>query len=143
MLEISTKAPDFSLPDADGKTHSLSQYAGNWVLIYFYPKDDTPGCTIEACSFRDNFPKFDDKKIKVLGISADTVSSHKKFSEKHSLNFTLLADQKKDVIGAYDAGGIFTRRISYLVDPSGNIFTAYAKVEPASHAEQVLADLPK
>ena len=101
-VQIHQPAPDFSLPDQDGKIHKLSDYKGKWVLIYFYPKDDTPGCTVEACGIRDNFPKFQNSDLIVLGISKDSVASHKKFAEKYKLPFTLLADEAKEVIQAYD-----------------------------------------
>jgi thioredoxin-dependent peroxiredoxin len=143
MLKEKSKAPNFKLLDQDGNEHALSAYLGKWVLLYFYPKDDTPGCTKEACSFRDNFPEFNKLGIKVFGISADSVESHKKFAEKYGLNFTLLSDQTKEVIKAYEAGGAFTKRVSYLVDTEGAIFKSYAKVIPADHAEEVLRDLPK
>src|SRR3989344_4135548 len=94
--KIGKIAPDFTLPDQDGKTHSLSDYRGKWVLLYFYPKDDTPGCTKEACSIRDYFPDFRKLKIEVLGVSVDSVASHKKFAKKYSLPFTLLANTEKN-----------------------------------------------
>jgi peroxiredoxin Q/BCP len=124
MLSSKILAPDFSLPDQNAVDHKLSDYIGRWVLIYFYPKDDTPGCTIEACSIQDNLPKFQDLKIKVLGVSADSTSSHQKFAQKYGLNFTLLSDDKKEVIKKYEADGIFTKRFSYLIDPQGQIFKA-------------------
>ncbi len=141
MLPPKTPAPDFNLPDQDAKDHKLSDYLGQWVLLYFYPKDDTPGCTIEACSIQDNLPRFDELKIKILGISADPISSHQKFAQKYGLNFTLLSDDKKEAINKYEAGGIFTKRISYLVDPQGQIFKAYENVKPEMHAAEVLEDL--
>lgn len=141
MLLSKTLAPDFSLPDQNAVDHKLSDYLGQWVLLYFYPKDDTPGCTIEACSMQENLPKFDELGIKVLGISADPVSSHQKFAQKYGLNFTLLSDNKKEVINKYEAGGIFTKRISYLVDPQGQIFKAYENVKPETHVAEVLDDL--
>lgn len=143
MIPSKTLAPDFTLPDQNATDHKLSDYLGQWVLIYFYPKDDTPGCTIEACSIQDNLPKFDELKIKVLGISADPVSSHQKFAQKYELNFTLLSDNKKEAINKYEASGIFTKRISYLVDPQGQIFKAYENVNPETHAAEVLEDLKK
>ncbi len=141
MLPPQTSAPDFTLPDQNAVDHKLSTYLGQWVLLYFYPKDDTPGCTIEACSVQDNLSKFDDLKIKVLGISADPISSHQKFAQKYALNFTLLSDDKKEVISKYEAGGIFTKRISYLIDPQGEIFKAYENVNPETHVPEVLEDL--
>lgn len=141
MLLEKTLAPDFVLPDQNSIDHKLSDYRGQWVVLYFYPKDDTPGCTGEACSFQDNLLKFEKFKIKILGISADPISSHRRFAEKYGLNFTLLSDDKKEVIKKYEAEGIFTKRISYLIDPQGQIYKAYAEVNPANHVEEVLADL--
>lgn len=141
MLLEKTLAPDFELPDQNAVSHKLSNYRGQWVFIYFYPKDDTPGCTAEACAFQDSLPNFDKLNIKILGISADPTSSHYKFAAKYGLNFTLLSDDKKEVIKKYEAEGIFTKRISYLIDPEGQIYKAYAVVKPDTHAEEVLADL--
>jgi peroxiredoxin Q/BCP len=141
MLKENITAPDFSLPDENNTLHALSDYAGEWVLLYFYPKDDTPGCTKEACTFRDNLPNFEKLNVRVLGISADSPQSHVAFKDKYDLNFTLLSDTKKEVIKMYDAGGAFTRRISYLIDPKGIIKKAYSKVVPAEHPEQVLNDI--
>lgn len=103
MIALNTTAPQFSLPDQTGKIHKLSDYKGKWVLVYFYPKDDTPGCTIEACTLRDNMAGFDKANAVVLGISADSPESHAKFAQKYSLPFTLLADESKEVIKAYDS----------------------------------------
>lgn len=140
MLDIKTKAPDFSAPDQDGNIHSLADYKGQWLLLYFYPRDNTPGCTIEACSLRDNFPHFEKLKTAVVGVSTDSVASHGKFTSKYSLPFTLLSDSEHQMIKAYQANGL-KRRISYLIDPSGFIVKAYANVKPANHAEEVLEDL--
>jgi peroxiredoxin Q/BCP len=140
MLSIKTKAPDFSASDQDGKIHNLADYAGQWLLLYFYPRDNTPGCTVEACSLRDNFPHFEKLKTAVVGVSTDSVASHGKFASKYSLPFTLLADPDHKIIKAYQADG-FKRRISYLIDPSGVIVKAYYNVKPANHAEEVLEDL--
>ena len=143
-------APDFRLPDQDGKIHSLADYRGKWILLYFYPKDDTPGCTMEACSIRDNFPEFGKVDVVVLGISVDSEKSHKKFSEKHHLPFTLLADEKKEVVRKYGAWGTKkflgreydgTSRTSFLIDPNGRIAKMYEKVKPMVHAEEVLRDI--
>lgn len=139
MLEIGTKAPDFTLPDQNGKKHKLSDYKGSHVLVYFYPKDDTPGCTKEACAIRDTWDDFSKKGIVVLGISKDTVESHKKFEEKYDLPFTILADPEKKVLKKYQAlRGPFTARISYLIDPGGKILKIYPKVDPATHANEIL-----
>ncbi len=149
-IKINSKAPNFKLPDQDGKIHKLSDYNGQWVLIYFYPKDDTPGCTTEACGLRDNFPKFGKLKVKVFGISTDSVGSHKKFAEKYKLPFTLLADEDKKVVEKYGVWAeksmygrkyLGTLRNSFLIDPQGKIVRIYEKVKPSEHAEQVLVDL--
>ena len=141
MLTVGTKAPAFTAPDQDGKTHSLSDYAGKWVLLYFYPKDFTSGCTTEACTLRDNYEGFKKIEAVVLGVSTDSVESHAGFSKEHALPFTLLSDPEKRLVEAYEARGIMTKRISYLIDPAGQIAKAYDSVKPAEHAVQVLADL--
>ena len=143
MLTQGLIAPDFKLPDQNGEVHSLLQYRGRYVLIYFYPKDDTPGCTTEACTIRDLYADFESNNVKVLGISADTSASHKKFSDKYNLPFTLLADTKKSVIKAYDANKtpIGIKRISYLIAPDGTIAKAYPKVTPADHGVEILKDI--
>lgn len=150
MLSIGTRAPDFALLDQDGKERSFSDYKGTWVLLYFYPKDDTPGCTREACMIRENFSEFKKLKITVLGVSKDSVKSHKKFAEKYQLPFTLLADEDKKVMQRYEVWAkkkfmgreyMGTIRSSYLINPKGIIAKVYEKVEPAGHADQVLTDL--
>ncbi len=150
MIKIGTKAKDFKLPDQDGRIHSLKEYSGNWVLLYFYPKDDTPGCTKEACSIRDDFHNFKKLKCKVLAVSADTVKSHKRFEEKYDLPFPILADVEREVLAKYEALGeksmygkkfIGILRKSYLIDPTGKIRKIYSKVNPETHAEEVLVDL--
>jgi peroxiredoxin Q/BCP len=150
MLHVGNKAPTFTLPDQDGKTHSLSDYTGKWVLLYFYPKDDTPGCTIEACSIRDQFKDFKKIGAEVIGISTDSVKSHKKFVDGYELPFTLLADEHKEMVGAYGVYGekkfmgrtyMGTMRTSFLVDPKGKIAKVYEKVKPEVHAGEVIADL--
>ncbi|MEK7063162.1 MAG: thioredoxin-dependent thiol peroxidase [Patescibacteria group bacterium] len=150
MRKVGQKAPNFSLPDQDGITHTQDEYKGGWLLIYFYPKDDTPGCTKESCQLRDTFPSFEKLNAKVIGVSADTVQSHKKFADKYKLPFTLLADTDKELIGAY---GVWQEkkfmgrtyfgivRSSFLISPEGKIAKIYEKVIPEKHAEQVLADL--
>ncbi len=143
-------APDFTLPDQDGKSHTLSDYRGKWVLIYFYPKDDTTGCTAQACAIRDAEPDFKKLKTVVFGISADSGKSHRKFADKYELPFTLLADEDKKVIKKYGVWGkkkFMGReyegilRTSFLVDPDGKIAKVYEKVKPAEHADAVLTDL--
>jgi thioredoxin-dependent peroxiredoxin len=149
-LKAGQTAPDFLLPDQDGQRHKLSDYLGKWVLLYFYPKDDTEGCIAEACGLRDSLADFSSLGAKVLGVSADSVESHRKFAEKFGLPFTLLADPERRAIGAYGvwgekemAGkkfmGIF--RTSFLIDPTGKIVKIYEKVKPLGHAPEVLADL--
>ena len=134
------KAFDFSLPDQDGKLHKLSDYRGQLVVLYFYPKDNTPGCTVEACSFRDNQEKFSKNEIVILGISKDTVDSHKKFAQKHNLRFTIFSDVEKKIIKKYKAWGLSTLRKTYLIDKKGNIIKVYEKVNPLTHAEEILKD---
>lgn len=149
-LKLHSTAPDFSLPDQDGNIHKLSDYQGQWVLVYFYPKDDTPGCTTEACTLRDNFPAFQKLNVQVLGISVDSQNSHNKFVRKYHLPFTLLADEDKKVVeqyGVWQEKSMYgrqymgTMRSSYLIDPSGKIAKVYEKVKPATHAEEVLEDV--
>lgn len=150
MLSPQSPAPQFTLPDQNGVKHSLSDYRGKWVLIYFYPKDDTPGCTKEACMLRDAFPAFEKLDAVILGISADNEKSHKKFEEKYQLPFTLLSDTEKTVVQAYGVWApkkfmgrefLGILRTSFLIDPEGNIAKVYENVKPAVHAEEVLVDL--
>lgn len=147
---VGTQAPAFTLPDQEGKEHSLSGYKGRWVLLYFYPKDDTPGCTIEACAIRDQFKDFTKIGAVVLGVSTDSVASHKKFANAYELPFTLLADVTKEVVGRYGVFGekkfmgrtyLGTMRTSFLIDPKGKIVKVYEKVKPEIHAAEVIADL--
>jgi peroxiredoxin Q/BCP len=149
-LELGQLAPQFDLPDQDGKRHQLSEYFGQWVLVYFYPKDDTPGCTIEACSIRDNLPKFKRLKAKVLGISVDSVKSHEKFVKKYDLPFTLLADEDKIIVKNYGVYGkkkfmgreyLGINRTSFLINPAGLISKIYENVKPEVHVDEVLEDL--
>lgn len=142
-------APDFSLKDQNNKTHTLADYRGQWLVLYFYPKDDTPGCTTEACNFRD---ARDDiaQLAQVIGISNDSVSSHQKFADKYNLNFTLLSDPDHKVIEAYDSwqpkrfmGKEFmgTKRNSFIINPEGKIVKTYKNVDPKKHADQIITDL--
>jgi peroxiredoxin Q/BCP len=143
MLQSNQKAPDFSARDQEGKVHTLSDYQGKWLLLYFYPKDDTYFCTKEACGLRDRFEDLKGK-AEVLGVSRDSVESHEKFAEKYRLPFTLLSDPEKKLIKAYGAQGLlFTKRISYLIDPQGKIAKVYPKVGASGHAREVLEDLIK
>jgi peroxiredoxin Q/BCP len=141
MLAIGTKAPEFEAPDQTGKTHRLSYHKGKWVLLYFYPKDFTSGCTTEACTIRDNYEGFKKIDAMVFGVSADSVESHAGFVKEHSLPFPILSDPEKKIIDAYEASGVWTKRISYLIDPEGNIAKTYDNVNPALHAAEVLKDL--
>ena len=149
-LKIGDKAPDFKLEDENQKIHSLAEYAGKWVLLYFYPKDDTPGCTKEACEIRDNFPSFKKLDVAVLGVSTDTTESHGRFIAKYELPFTLLSDVKKEVVKLYGVWGKKKfmgreydgiKRTSFLINPKGIIEKIYEDVKPAVHAEEVLGDL--
>jgi peroxiredoxin Q/BCP len=150
MLKTGTLAPDFTLPDQFGIARSLSDFRGRWTILYFYPKDDTPGCTREACAFRDGFLKFRRASVEILGVSVDTPKKHAKFAEKYDLPFTLLADEEKKVVKLYRVWGkkkfmgreyMGTKRISYLIDPKGKIARVYENVKPDEHAEEVLADV--
>ncbi len=142
-------APDFSLNDAHGKTHTLADYRGQWVVLYFYPKDDTPGCTIEACGFRDANDALLAKKAQVIGVSRDLADSHSEFASKYSLNFTLLSDPDHAVMDAYGSWGkkMFgqegVQRKSFIINPDGQVVKVYGRVIPTGHATQVLADLEK
>lgn len=147
ILKIGQAAPAVELPDQNGKIHRLKDYRDGWVLLYFYPKDDTPGCTKEACAIRDNFPDFKKLKIQVFGVSVDSVKSHQKFAAKYDLPFTLLADEKKEVVNAYGVWGRKkfmgreydgTFRTSFLIDPEGKIAKIYENVKPEIHAEEIL-----
>jgi peroxiredoxin Q/BCP len=150
MPPVGARAPEFRLPDQDGRAHALGDYRGKWVLLYFYPKDDTPGCTLEACTIRDQFQDFEKIGAVVLGVSTDSVASHKKFASAYSLPFTLLADEHKEVVGRYGVFGekklmgktfMGTTRTSFLIDPDGVIARVYEHVKPERHAAEVLADL--
>lgn len=145
-------APDFQAPDQEGKVHALSDSRGKWTLVYFYPKDDTGGCTKEACSIRDMIPHFKKLKLQIFGVSVDSVKSHKKFEKKYGLPFTLISDEDKKIVKAYGVWGkkkfwgreyMGTLRTSFLIDPKGKIAKIYEKVDPETHAEEVLADLKK
>ncbi|MFA6514830.1 MAG: peroxiredoxin [Candidatus Paceibacterota bacterium] len=142
MLKEGTKIIDFNLVDQNGVAHKLSDYSGR-VLLYFYPKDDTPGCTKEACMITEVYDDFKKAGITVLGVSSDSPESHKKFAEKYNLPFTLLSDPSKIAIKAYGASSmLFTKRISYLID-KGIIIKVYPKVDPASHAREILKEISK
>ena len=143
-------APNFSLLDQDGKTHNLQDYKGKWVVIYFYPKDDTPGCTTEACSFRDEYDYIAEQGAVVIGVSKDSVKSHKEFAKKYNLHFTLLSDPTTETLKAYNAWGersmygkvfLGVIRSTYIINPEGQIVKSYPKVSPKGHAVQIVKDL--
>lgn len=145
-----TLAPDFTLPDATGGTVTLSAERGHTVVLYFYPKDDTPGCTTEACDFRDNWHTLEQRGVRVLGISRDSVASHQKFAEKYGLPFTLLSDEKGEVTEKYGVWGeksmygktfMGISRVTFAIGPDGVIQHVWEKVKPAGHAAEVLAFL--
>jgi peroxiredoxin Q/BCP len=141
MLKEGTKIIDFSLINQDGILCKLSDYSSGKVLLYFYPKDDTPGCTKEACMITEMYDDFKKSGIEVLGVSSDSPESHKKFITKYNLPFTLLSDPHKKIIKEYDAWSpLFTKRISYLID-KGIIIKIYPKVDPANHAMEILKDV--
>ena len=150
MLEVGTKAPEFTLPDQNGNMHSLSEYRGKKVILYFYPKDNTAGCTKQACGFAERYPQFTEKGAVVLGVSKDSVASHKKFEEKYGLPFTILSDPELVAIQAYDVwqekknyGKTYMGvvRTTYLIDEEGKIAKAFDKVKAADNPEQMLGEL--
>lgn len=150
MLEAGTKAPEFSLPDQNGEMHTLSEYAGKKVILYFYPKDNTPGCTKQACGFSELYPQFEEKDAIVIGISKDSVASHKKFEQKYNLGFTLLSDPELCAIQAYDVWkekknygkvSMGVVRATYLIDENGVIEKAFGKVKAADNPAQMLEEL--
>lgn len=152
MVETGQKAPAFTLKDQEGKTHKLSDYAGSPVVLYFYPKDDTPGCTAEACAFRDNLPRFKSGKAKVLGVSILDEQSKAKFARKYDLNFPLLADADHSVAEKYGAWQEKSRygrkymgiaRTTYLIDGEGKVVKRWDNVKVDGHAEDVLAEVEK
>lgn len=145
-LDVGQPAPEFELPDQQGQLHSLEDYRDQWVVLYFYPKDDTPGCTTEACEFRDNIFAYKELNAQILGVSLDDVESHRKFAENHGLPFPLLADTEGTTADAYGVktkmmGWTVAKRQTFLIDPDGNIARHYEKVDPDEHSAQVLADL--
>ena len=150
MLEVGSKAPDFELPDQNGQMHTLEEYRGKKVILYFYPKDNTPGCTKQACGCGELYPQFQEKGAVVLGVSKDSVASHKKFEEKYSLPFTLLSDTETKVIQAYDVWqeknmygkktmGVV--RTTYLINEQGVIEKVFGKVKAAENPQQMLQEL--
>lgn len=150
MLKIGQKAPTFNLIDQQEQKHTFKQYAGQWVIIYFYPKDDTPGCTKEACMIAEVYKDFKRLKVAVLGVSKDTPKSHQKFATKYQLPFTLLSDPEMAMItkyGAFKEKKMFgkpvrgTHRISYVVNPEGKVAAVYPDVDPATHALELIKDI--
>lgn len=142
-------APDFSLSDETGKVHSLKDFKGQWLVLYFYPADDTPGCTIEACSLRDARDELAALGAQIVGVSKDDATAHEKFKAKHSLNFTLLTDPAKKAINAYGAWGKKqfgmegTLRKTFIIDPTGTVVKAYGRVTPLGHGDQVVRELQR
>ena len=140
-------APDFTLPDTSENIHTLAEYKGKWIVLYFYPKDDTPGCTIEACSLRDARDTLAEMGAEIVGISKDDASSHEKFKAKHSLNFTLLTDLEGTVIESYGAWGkkMYGRegilRKTFIINPAGQVLKVYGRVTPMGHGDQVIEEL--
>jgi len=145
-LLLGSTAPEFELADQTGQLHSLEDYREQWVVLYFYPKDETPGCTTEACEFRDNIFAYRNLNAQILGVSLDDVDSHREFAEHHSLPFPLLADVDGRAADAYGVktrmlGMTVAKRQTFIIDPNGNVVKHYEKVEPAEHSAQVIADL--
>ena len=141
-LSIGDTAPDFTTKDTNGATVKLSDYAGKTVVLYFYPKDDTPGCTKEACSFRDNYGQYLSQGITVFGVSMDDEVSHKNFTDKFSLPFPLLTDKDGALTKAFDVdGGGYSKRVTYIIDGTGKISQVYSTVKTDTHATDILADL--
>jgi peroxiredoxin Q/BCP len=150
LLAVGTQAPEFTTTDQDGKTQTLSDFKGKKVILYFYPKDNTSGCTKEACAFRDNFAKFRQLNVEILGVSIDSEKSHKSFVQKYDLPFTLLADTDKRLVEAYGAWGeksmygkkyMGINRVTYVIDELGKIAAVFPKVKPDAHADEILAML--
>ena len=150
MLEVGMKAPEFSLPDQNGDVHTLGEYAGKKVILYFYPRDNTPGCTKQACGFSELYPQFVEKDAVVIGISKDSVASHKKFEEKYNLGFTILSDTELEAIKAYDVWqekknygkvSMGVVRTTYLIDENGVIDKVFKKVKAADNPAQMLEEL--
>ncbi|MBT5861699.1 MAG: peroxiredoxin [Gammaproteobacteria bacterium] len=143
---IGSPAPEFELPDQSGQLHSLEDYRNQWIVLYFYPKDETPGCTTEACEFRDNIFAYRDLNAQILGVSMDDVDSHKAFAENHGLPFPLLADVGGETSTAYGVktrmfGMTVAKRQTFIISPDGTIAKHYEKVKPDSHSSEVLTDL--
>ena len=147
-LKPGDDAPNFSLPDNQGRQVSLSEFKGKWAVLYFYPKDDTPGCTTEACHFRDDFKLLENLGAQVIGVSIDDSFSHKKFAEKYNLPFPLLADASGEVASLYGALNNFlviklAKRYTYLINPQGKIVKIYLSVDTSRHSQEIIEDLKK
>ena len=145
-LSVGNKAPNFILKDQNNLSHNLNDYKGSWVILYFYPKDDTPGCTTQACDFRDAVERIISSRSIVFGVSLDSVESHKRFAEKNNLPFSLLSDQDGNVSKAYDSLNSFisfkaSKRNTFIIDPEGKIAKIYLSVNPSTHSQMVLNDL--
>ena len=146
LPEVGKPAPDFKLPDQSGKLHTLGDYRGKWLVLYFYPKDDTPGCTQEACAFRDDLQQLTELGAQVVGVSVDDSSSHAEFAKKYHLPFPLLADKTTETTARYGAlMNLFflkvARRYTFLIDPQGNVGKVYLSVETSRHSKQIIDDL--
>jgi thioredoxin-dependent peroxiredoxin len=148
LLAVGTQAPEFTATDQNGQAHALSDFKGKKVILYFYPKDNTSGCTKEACAFRDHFARFRQLDVEILGVSTDSEKSHKSFVQKYDLPFSLLADPDKRLVEAYGVWGekslygrkyMGTSRVTYLIDEAGKIAAVFPKVKPDAHAEEILA----
>ena len=146
QIKVGSKAPNFTLSDQNSIQHQLSDYEGSWVILYFYPKDDTPGCTTQACDFRDAVKRIIASKSNVFGVSLDSVESHKRFADKNNLPFSLLSDESGEVSEAYDSLNNFmsfksAKRNTFIIDPDGKIAKIYISVKPSTHSQMVLNDL--
>jgi len=145
-LEVGDKAPNFILNDQNNEAHQLSDYEGRWVILYFYPKDDTPGCTTQACDFRDAVKRIIASRSVVFGLSLDSVESHKRFSDKNNLPFSLLSDEEGVAAKSYDSLNNFmgyksAKRNTFIIDPEGLLSKIYLSVDPKTHSQMVLNDL--
>ena len=146
QIKVGSKAPNFTLSDQNSIQHQLSDYEGSWVILYFYPKDDTPGCTTQACDFRDAVKRIIASKSNVFGVSLDSVESHKRFADKNNLPFSLLSDESGEVSEAYDSLNNFmsfksAKRNTFIIDPDGKVAKMYLSVKPSTHSQMVLNDL--
>jgi peroxiredoxin Q/BCP len=148
LPQVGNPAPDFNLPDQNGKLHTLQDFRGKWLVLYFYPKDDTPGCTQEACAFRDDLNQITQLGAQVVGVSVDDTDSHAEFAKKYHLPFPLLADKTTETAARY--GALlnlylikFARRYTFLIDPQGNINKVYLSVETSRHSKQIIEDLKR